>query len=99
MDCAADKTDEFHAVGAALGGSEYKAAVFQELLDNCVTMFVSVLAPHAGLALPALRHCCIGLAGAGEALSATLVRGAVTREEAVAAFARLIGGVVQQAER
>jgi len=98
IDCAADKTDEFHAVGAALAGSEDKAAVFQELLDNCVTMFVSVLAPHASLALPALQQCCIGLVGAGEALSAALVRGGVTRDEAVAAFARLIGATVQRRE-
>lgn len=93
--CAADKTDEFHAVGAALAGSEEKAVVFQELLDNCVTMFVSVLSPHASMSPPALQKCCIGLVGAGEALSVALVRGRLTEAEAVAALAVLIRGTAQ----
>jgi len=93
--CAADKTDAFHLVGAALAGSEEKAAVFQELLDNCVAMFVSVLTPHVNLSPQALQQCCIGLVGAGEALSVALVRGRIKHAEAVDAFASLINGVVQ----
>ncbi|WP_338664367.1 TetR/AcrR family transcriptional regulator [Pararoseomonas sp. SCSIO 73927] len=90
--CAADRTDEFHAVGAALAGSEEKAAVFQELLDNCVRMFVSVLSPHSTLPPAELERRCIGLVGAGEALSAALVRGSLTEAEAVRAFASMIEG-------
>ena len=93
--CAADKTDEFHAVGAALAGSEEKAVVFEELLDNCVAMFVSVLSPHASMPPPALQQSCIGLVGAGEALSVALVRGRLTEAEAVAALAALIRGTVR----
>ncbi|WP_201445479.1 TetR/AcrR family transcriptional regulator [Belnapia sp. F-4-1] len=90
--CAADKTDEFHAVGAALAGSEEKAKVFQELLDNSVRMFVSVLQPHSTLPAAELEHRCIGLVGAGEALSAALVRGNVGEAEAAGVFASLIEG-------
>lgn len=90
--CAADKTDEFHAVGAALAGSEEKAAVFQELLENSVQMFVSVLKPHSTLSTADLESRCIGLVGAGEALSATLVRGNCSESEAVGVFASLIKG-------
>jgi AcrR family transcriptional regulator len=43
--CAADMTDEFHTVGAALTGSEEKAIVFMELLDNSIQMFAAVLKP------------------------------------------------------
>lgn len=93
--CAADKTDEFHAVGAALAGSEEKAAVFQELLDNCVAMFVSVLTPHVQMSPRSLQQCCIGLVGAGEALSAAFSRGHLNQEEAVASFALLIMGAIQ----
>jgi len=93
--CAADKTGEFHAVGAALAGSEEKAVVFQELLDNCVTMFVSVLTPHATMPPDSLQKCCVGLVGAGEALSVALGRGRLTQDEAVTALAALITGVVQ----
>ncbi|MDU4289752.1 MAG: TetR/AcrR family transcriptional regulator [Mixta calida] len=96
--CAADKTDEFHAVGAALAGSEEKAAVFQELLDNCVVMFVTVLTPHVNMTPEALHACCIGLVGAGEALSVALTRGRLNETEAVAAFASLIKGLEQTNE-
>jgi AcrR family transcriptional regulator len=90
--CAADKTDEFHAVGAALAGSEEKAAVFQELLDNSVQMFVSVLKPHSTLSTAELERRCIGLVGAGEALSAALGRGNCSEAEAAGVFASLIKG-------
>ena len=97
--CAADKTDEFHAVGAALAGSEEKAKVFQELLDNSVRMFVSVLQPHSTLPAAELERRCIGLVGAGEALSAALVRGNVGEAEAAGVFASLIeGGLRARAE-
>lgn len=88
--CAADMTDEFHAVGAALAGSEEKAAVFQELLDKCVAMFVAVLAPHSTLEAPELERSCIALVGAGEALSAAVMRGRCTRQEAAESFAALM---------
>lgn len=90
--CAADKTDEFHSVGAALAGSEEKAQVFQELLDNSIQMFVSVLKPHSDLRASELERRCIGLVGAGEALSAALVRGLLSEAEAISAFASLIEG-------
>lgn len=96
--CAADKTDAFHLVGAALAGSEEKTAVFQELLDNCVAMFVSVLTPHATMSPQLLPGCCIGLVGAGEALSVAIARGRLKHSEAVDAFALLIKGVVQTNE-
>ena len=90
--CAADTTGEFHAVGAALAGSEEKAAVLQELLDNCVRMFVSVLRPHSTLSPAELERRCVGLVGAGEALSVAMVRGNCGEAEAVEAFASLIHG-------
>lgn len=92
IDCAADMTDEFHSVGAALAGSEEKAAVFQELLDHAVQMLAAVLKPHAALPSEELERRCIGLVGAGEALSAAVVRGKLDRAEAAEVFASLIGG-------
>ena len=90
--CAADTADEFHAVGAALAGSEEKAAVFQELVENSVRMFVSVLKPHSRLAMAALERRCIGLVGAGEALSAALARGKCSEAEVIEVFSSLIEG-------
>ncbi|WP_200954891.1 MULTISPECIES: TetR/AcrR family transcriptional regulator [unclassified Rhizobium] len=90
IDCAAETDGEFQAVGAALTGSGDKAAVFQELLDNCVRMFVSVLGPHTSASHAEFERCCVGLVGAGEALSALLVRRRCSRVEAIETFAQLI---------
>jgi hypothetical protein len=98
IQCASNHTDEFHAVGAALAGSEDKAAVFQELLDNCVQMFVSVLEPYAGVSAPELERRCTGLVGAGEALSGALVRGRHGMDDVIAAFASLIQGALRGAD-
>jgi AcrR family transcriptional regulator len=95
--CAADKTDEFHAVGAALAGSEEKAKVFQKLLDNSVQMFVPVLKPHSTLSTAELERRCIGLVGAGEALSAALMRGNFSEAEAASVFASLLEGGLRMA--
>ncbi|MDO7896008.1 TetR/AcrR family transcriptional regulator [Pseudomonas citrulli] len=97
IQCAADNTDEFYAVGAALAGSDEKAAVFQELLDNCVQMFTSVLQPHAALSAVELERRCTGLVGAGEALAGALVRGRYDKDEATQAFAALIRGALREA--
>lgn len=94
IQCAADHSDEFFAVGAALAGSEEKAAVFQELLDHCVQMFVSVLKPHATLPAAELESRCTGLVGAGEALAGALARGRYRQEEAIRAFVSLIKGAL-----
>lgn len=90
--CAADMTNEFHLIGRALAGSEEKAAVFQELLDQSVAMFVAVIAPFETLERGELERRCIGLVGAGEALSAAIVRRVLPAEDAINAFTSLIRG-------
>lgn len=97
--CAADKTDEFYAIGAALAGSNDKAAVFQELLENCVQMFVTVLKPHSALPTAELERRCTGLVGAGEALSGAVVRARQTLDEVTGTFAALIRGALQEANQ
>jgi hypothetical protein len=87
IECAAETNGEFHAVGAALAGSEEKAGVFQELLDNCVRMFVSVLKPHSDVNTAELERRCVGLVGAGEAFAAAVIRGKCNQAQAVASFA------------
>jgi AcrR family transcriptional regulator len=94
--CAADHTDEFHVVGAALAGSSDKAAVFQELLDNCVRMFIAVLEPHAGLSSEEMERVCTALVGAGEALSGATVRGRHTVDEAIDTLSSLIRGAFRR---
>jgi AcrR family transcriptional regulator len=88
--CAADLTGEFHIVGAALAGSPEKADVYDELLDQSVAMFVSVLRPFTTLSDDAATQLAIGLVGAGEGLSAAIVRGKLSEADGIAAFARII---------
>lgn len=90
VDCAADTGGEAYAVGAALAGNEQTAAVLQELLDAAVQMFVSVLRPHSDASDARLERRCVALVGAGEALSAAVVRAKCSRAEAVEEFAALI---------
>ncbi len=92
--CASKTDGEFQAVGAALAGSEEKAVVFQELLDNCVQMFVEVLSAHSQLSDLELTRCCVGLVGAGEALAGSLRRGRCRETEAIRTFNALIRAAI-----
>ena len=94
IDCAADTSGDFYAIGAALAGSEKKADVFQELLDNAIAMFVAVLTPHSALSEAELTRRCTGLVGAGEAISAQMLRGGCDREDAIRTFASMIAGAL-----
>lgn len=94
LTCASDTKHEFAQIGAALGGSEEKAAVFQELLDGCVEMFVEVLATHSVLEEAELRRRCVGLVGAGEALAGAITRVGLREKDAVRTFASLIRGAL-----
>jgi len=88
--CSADTSGEWHAVGAALAGSEEKDAVYQELLDGYVRLFGSVLKPYSTLPPAELERRCVGLVGAGEALSAAMVRGNCSEAEAAEVLTSLI---------
>jgi AcrR family transcriptional regulator len=90
--CAADLTGEFHIVGAALAGSPEKAEVYDELLGQSVAMFVSVLRPFSELSENKATRLCMGLVGAGEALSVAIVRGKVAEADAIATFVDMIRG-------
>ncbi|HWJ73820.1 MAG TPA: TetR/AcrR family transcriptional regulator [Kaistia sp.] len=91
--CSTDHGDEFHAVGAALAGSEEKASVYQELVDNVVEMFVDVLRPYSRLPAQQLTLASVGLVAAGDALAGAVTRGACSPSEAAAVFAAIIGNL------
>lgn len=88
--CATDTSGDFHAVGAALAGSDEKADVLQELLDQAVDMFVTVLAAHSNLDPSELERRSIGLIGAGEALSTAVLRGGLSKADAIGTFSTMI---------
>ncbi|KZD07519.1 TetR family transcriptional regulator [Oceanibaculum pacificum] len=90
--CSADTSGEWYAIGAALSGSEEMDAVRQELIDGYVQLFVSVLEPHSALPRDELYRRCVGLVGAGEALSVTMIDGHCSEQQAADAFSALIRG-------
>ena len=92
MHCGADTRGELHAVGAALSGSEEMGAVLQEVLAGYAQLFASALAPHSPLPPDVLHHRCVGLVGAGEALTLLMIGGRCSEREAAEAFAALICG-------
>lgn len=94
MHCYIDTSGEWHALGAALSGSEEMGAVHQELLEGYVALFMAALKPHSSLPDGELHLRCVGLVGAGEALSAAMVRGEATEKQAAEALAALARGSV-----
>jgi AcrR family transcriptional regulator len=95
--CSADTGGEWQAVGAALSGSGQMGAVHQELLDGYVQLFASALEPHSTLQPAELQRCCVGLVGAGEALSMMMIGGHCSEKEAADAFSSLIQGALRAA--
>lgn len=93
--CGTDQGDEFHAVGAALAGSDEKAGVYQELVDAVIDMFVEVLRPHSSVRLESLALACGALVAAGDALTCAVTRGNCSVSEAEEMFSTLIGAVAQ----
>jgi AcrR family transcriptional regulator len=91
--CGIDQGDEFHSVGAALAGSEEKATVYQELVDNVVEMFVAVLRPYSSLQAESLALASVALVAAGDALTSAVTRGNCSASEAAEVFATIIGAV------
>ncbi|KAF1006188.1 MAG: HTH-type transcriptional regulator BetI [Luteibacter sp.] len=94
LQCASDTNGEWHAVGAALAGSAEKDAVLRDLLDGYVQLFANALAPHSRVSATALACRCEGIIGAGEALSAAMVRGRCSEADAVDALVALIRGAL-----
>ncbi|EJC84236.1 transcriptional regulator [Rhizobium leguminosarum bv. trifolii WSM2297] len=92
--CGADQGDEFHAVGAALAGSEEKAAVYQELVDAVNEMFVEVLKPHSNLGPDTLALASLALVASGDALTNAMSRGSCSALEAEEVFTKLIGATI-----
>ena len=89
--CATDASSEFFAIGAAMTGNEERARIYRELVDTGVHMFEAVPRPHVRMPDLELKRFCIALVGAGESLSASVLEGVSTEDEAIATYSQLIG--------
>lgn len=95
MSCAREVGTVWYALSAALKGSEAMEAVQRELTARYVGIWRDAFAPHASH-LPAseLHLRCIGILGAGEAISLELLRGHVEEARAAASLASLITAAI-----
>ena len=95
MSCALEVGTEWYALSAALKGSEAMEAVQRELVARYVGIWQDAFAPHADH-LPAdeLSLRCIGILGAGEAISLELLRGRIGQKRAAATLAILVTATI-----
>lgn len=95
MSCALEVGTEWYALSAALKGSEAMEAVQRELLARYAGIWRGAFAPHATHLPPGeLNLRCIGILGAGEAISLELLRGQIDRRRASTALATLITATI-----
>lgn len=90
MQCYQTVGPEWHAISAALRGSDEMDAVQRELLDGYVDLYRKALAPFSDLSPKELHLRCVGIIGAAEAISRVMVRGKVTEARASDALRALI---------
>lgn len=95
MSCALEVGTEWYALSAALKGSEAMDAVQRELTARYVGIWRDAFAPHAShLPVDELQLRCIGILGAGEAISLELLRGQIDESRAGASLAALITAAI-----
>lgn len=96
VNCYVTVGPEWHAISAALKGDEEMEATQQELVDGYVAIYRGALAPFSKLSDDNLRLRCIGIFGAGEAISREMIRG---RTDAATASANLAAFIVSTITR
>jgi len=91
MDCTLTVGPEWHALSAALKGSEAMETVQRELIARYLGFYRAALAPFAPALPPQdLELRCAGILGAADAISFELLRATVDRRRAAATLAGLI---------
>jgi AcrR family transcriptional regulator len=90
MNCYTSAGPEWHAIAAAMKGDEEMEAFQQVLIDRYVALCSEAFAPHCDLSRGELHLRCVGIVGAGEAISREMMRGRIGEKKAAALFASLI---------
>lgn len=96
MNCCLTVGPEWLAISAALKGDDQMETTQQELVDGYVAIFRNALAPFSKLSNDNLQLRCIGIYGAGEAISREMIRG---RTDAATASANLTAFIVSAISR
>lgn len=96
MNCYITVGPEWHAISAALKGDDQMEATQQELVDGYVGIYRNALAPFSKLSDDNLRLRCIGIYGAGEAISREMIRGRTNAATAAANLTALIVNAISR---
>ena len=96
INCYITVGPEWHAISAALKGDDQMEATQQELVDGYVAIYKRALAPFSKLSNDDLQLRCIGIFGAGEALSREMIRGRTDSATAAANLTALIVGAISR---
>jgi AcrR family transcriptional regulator len=95
LSCAVSIGPEWHALSAALKGSEAMETVQRELIEGYVALYRDALRPFAGPVAPdEFQLRCVGIIGAAEAISGEVLKGRARENLATRTLARLIMDVV-----
>ncbi|MCM5680466.1 TetR/AcrR family transcriptional regulator [Schlegelella sp. S2-27] len=90
MNCYTSAGPEWHAISAALKGTAEMEAAQQELVDGYVDLYCEALGPFTKLSKEELRLRCVGLIGAGEAISREMLQGRVTQARAASVLGAML---------
>jgi len=95
MSCSLTLGGEWHAIAAALQGSEAMERIQRELIDKYVALYAKALAPFTGLRGEDLRLRCVGIHGAAESIAREISLGRAGQSRATAALQALILGSLE----
>lgn len=97
MNCYTTIGPEWHAVSAALKGTEEMDAFQQELMDEYADIYLKAFRPYTDLSRRKLRTYCIGFLGAAESISREMLRGSISERAASDSLRSLIIGALSRA--
>lgn len=90
MNCYNTIGPEWHAISAALKGTEEREAFQNELMDEYVAIYVKAFSPYVKLSKNALRLRCVAILGAVESISREMLRGKISETTASDVLVSLI---------
>ncbi len=89
---ASETARDWQMLNAAMASSMITAGAYQEMADKHIQLLISAIAPRTAMAEDTLRIICAGLVGASDAVTAVVLRGASSAEDAAAALTQIFHG-------
>ena len=84
MNCYNSGGPEYHAISAALKGTDEMDSFHQELMDEYAGIHLKALLPYTNITKQDLRIYCVAIIGAAESLAREMLAGRITEKKAAA---------------